>query len=214
MERLLEFSPESGHPSKGPNIHQSNQTNITINQVVIEATFQKAPKDDKVNVHFDDLFKGLSITARKILDKLNEILKADLPEGIQSLKPENHTPEKTADRIVAGATGLFGIFERQNPNLEGEELLTQFMDTIRSGIDKGYEEAFNILEGLGAFEFDGVKAGVEETKVLIEEKLQAFENQKREELGLPVDTTKSQSAETTTDELLTQVGVQTLNIAA
>jgi hypothetical protein len=172
--------------------------------LVIRASF-KSTSEDQVDVGIDDLSKALSVKADKIISKLNELLKSKLPDGIQSLKPEDTTPEATADRIVQGATAFFDVFAKQNPDLSPEELLTKFMDTIRGGIQSGYDDASKTLEDLGAFEFDGVKSGIEKTKELIEKKLQAFETQKRKDLGL--DSQLAQDvASNTSSEILKQAG--------
>ena len=126
-----------------------------------------------------------------------------MPDGIQSLKPEDVTPEATAERIVKGATGFFDIFAKQNPELQGEELLKKFMDTIKSGIDQGYNEAYGTLKDLGAFEFDGVEGGINQTKDLIAKKLDEYEAQMRKTLGID---TAGQVAASTKEALLTQSG--------
>lgn len=155
--------------------------------VVLEASLSvdipavgKRPKRDEV----EELYKSLTLTADEIVAKINEQLKIELPEGVQSLKPEEVTPEATADRIVKGVTAFFDIFAKQNSSLDAEALLNKFMSEIRKGVEQGYGEAIDILRGLGAFEFAGVEEGVRTTKVLIDEKLAVYEKKKREELGL------------------------------
>jgi hypothetical protein len=176
------------------------------NSVIIGSIGSYA-QEDKVSVSFQDLYKGLSITGKQIIDALNQQLGEFAPGGIQNLKPEDVTPEATADRIVTGATAFFDAYSKQHPNLEGEDLVNGFMNEIRKGIGQGYDDAVKILDGLGAFNFDGVKDGIEKTKSLIEEKLVAFENQKRKELGLAVkETETSKTAETTKNEVLAQAG--------
>ncbi len=196
----------------------SAQIEFSKDSLVIETSLVSLHKDT-LSFDFSDISKSLSIKAQKIVEKLNELLKADLPDGLQSLKPQDVTPEATAERIVQGATAFFQIFADQNPELSGEELLNKFMETIRSGIKQGYEEAFGILQGLGAFEIDGVKEGVEETMRLIEEKLVQYEDMKREELGLaPKDSAPQKLAEKvgyeTGQDLLSQAGSTTLSKVA
>lgn len=142
------------------------------------------PRADSSSVNFQDLYKSLTITAKEIVDKINEKLSASLPDGVQSLKPEDVTPEATADRIVKGVVGLYSIYAKQNKGLEGEDLLISFIDTVKSGIDAGYSDAIGILENLGAFQYDGVREGLAKTRSLIDEKLAKFETEKRSELGL------------------------------
>ena len=137
--------------------------------------------DDLVEVALDDVYKGLTVLGQKVISKLEEILGDKLPEGgIAALNPEEQTPEATSQRIVDGVTALLPVFEAQNPDLEGEELLNEFMSTIRGGIEQGYAEAMDILDSIGALQFDSVTSGIEKTMELVEEKLQAFESNYRE----------------------------------
>jgi hypothetical protein len=139
---------------------------------------------DKVNVHMKDVYKSLTILGDEIIKKLDELIASDVPGGIASLNPEDHTAEKTADRIVAGVTGLLPAFARQNPELEGEELINSFMETVKGGIKEGYKSAMGTLGELGAFKFDGVEAGIEKTMSLVDEKLNAFKEQFLKDNGL------------------------------
>ena len=188
--------------------------NYQADALVLEATFSVENSDaTNVGVSFQDLYKGLSVTARQIVDKINELLKAKLPDGVQSLQPEDVTPEATAEKIVTGATAFFDAYAKQHPELEGEDLLTSFMDTIRGGIDRGYSDAFDTLKGLGAFDIDGVQSGIEKTKTLIEEKLKAYEEFKRQEMGLTAEEDiPDQIAEKVTQEVVTQAGAKALHV--
>jgi hypothetical protein len=140
--------------------------------------------EDQVDVNLSDVYKSLTVLGDEVLNKLDEILGDKVPGGVRSLKPEEHTPEKTADRITSGVLALFPTFARQNPELTGEELLSKFMETIRGGISQGLNDAVNILDSIGAFGFDGVKDGIDQTMHLVQEKLQAFESQYRKDNGL------------------------------
>lgn len=160
--------------------HRSSRYQADI--LIIKASFSL--ESDQVSTGINELPQALSLSADEIVQKLNELLKDSLPEGIESLKPEDSTPEATADRIVSQVTGLFDAYAKQNPNLDAEELLSSFMSEVRKGVDQGYDDAFKILDDLGAFKFDGIKEGIEKTKSLIEDKLKAFETFQREQLGL------------------------------
>jgi hypothetical protein len=189
-------------------------THFEADLVVIQKTLLESPGSDSSSASIDDLYKGLSISADKIIEKLNELLKKDLPDGIQSLKPEEVTPEATADRIVTGVTGFFEVFAKQNSDLSPEALLEKFMSEVRKGVDAGYDDASQILDNLGAFQFDGVKDGIEKTKGLIEEKLKAFETQKRQDLGLDPKVDAQAVADVTKGEILKQAGAASLRLVA
>jgi len=202
MDSLL--SPTSPTPHS-PNYLFPTQSKAKTDLMVVEATLlYEDTSTDAMSVDFSSPYKGLALSAQQIVAKLNELLKAKLPNGIQSLGPEEFTPEATAERIVQGVTAFFGVFVKQHPELKGEELLNAFMERIRAGIQQGYDEAYTILEGLGAFEFEGVRAGVEKTKSLVEEKLKAYEQFKRQELGL----IQENIAPHTKDEVLAQGGAR------
>ncbi len=204
MDSLL--SPSADPRTSGININPESFKNSSKNIDLVIVQNIRNENSDKVSLSFDELYKGLSLTGRNIIDKLNELLKEKLPAGIQSLNPEDVTPEATANRIVKGSTAFFEVFAKQNPNLSGEELLNKFMSTIRGGIKSGYEDAASTLEGLGAFEFDGVKEGIEETMRLVEEKLNAFESSKREELGINSKVEENSAEFTKTEVLKTAAG--------
>lgn len=180
--------------------------------LVLSKTFDEQEDDNSAGL--DDLVKGLTVTAREVVDKLNELLKAKLPGGLESLKPEDVTPEATAERIVQGSVGFYDVYAKQHPELQGEELLNSFLQTVRSGIDTGYADAYSTLDGVGAFEFDGVKEGVEKTKSLIEEKLKTFEAFKRKELGLDSPDVAVNIADITKSQILSQAGGRALNLIA
>ncbi|RIL10734.1 MAG: hypothetical protein DCC75_03725 [Proteobacteria bacterium] len=181
-----------------------SKTTFSEDQVVIETALLSISSEDRIDVGVRDLPKALGLNAQKIIDKLNELLKEKYGKKIEELKPEEVTPEATAERIVSGSTAFFAIFAKQNPNLEGEELLEAFMKEVRSGIEQGYSEAYGILEDLGAFNFKGVREGIEQTKVLIEEKLSKFESFMRKQLGL--ENTSERISAPVKDEFLAEGG--------
>jgi len=122
-----------------------------------------------------DLSKSVEITAEQILSRINQALGPDY--AVKSAELSKYTPEATAQRIYDGVTALFSAFQRQNASLENDELIDSFMSTIRGGIQKGYSDALGILEAVGAFAVEGVKEGVEQTRILLESKLSNFEQQ-------------------------------------
>jgi hypothetical protein len=167
------------------------------------------------DVDFRPSYKALSLTAQEILNKLNEMLKGRLPDGIESLTPEEVTPDATAERIVTGIAAMYDGFVKSNPDLAPEEALDRFLAAARSGVDQGYSDAYEILDGLGAFQFDGVEDGISQTKSLIEEKLAAFEKTKRDAITGAANVTSSTAA-SVRDEVLSGAGsiVRSINTVA
>lgn len=201
----VQASPQNKNSLDSANSFSYTRMRLSVDVLVIEKTL--APKGDEKSVGINSLPKALTLSAKEILAKLNELLKGSLPGGIESLKPEEVTPEKTAERIVSGIAGMFGAYAKSNKDMDPEELISSFMAAARKGVEQGYGEAFSTLEGLGAFEFGGVKEGVEKTKILIEEKLKAFETSLRKQYGLETGEDVAAAAEeSVSSELLASAG--------
>lgn len=113
----------------------------------------------------------------KIIADLNERI-GELPgfEGIENLDSADHTPEATADRIVAFATGFFPSYAERHAE-EGEQAqLDGFMELIKGGIEEGFRQARDILEGLDVLNGQ-VKEGVDSTFDLVMQGLDTFYEQ-------------------------------------
>lgn len=83
------------------------------------------------------------------------------------------SPEATAERIVAFATGFYGRYKELNPDKSEEENLNNFLKIIGGGIDKGFDDAKDILKGLKVYEGD-VESGVDKTYSLVMQGLDTF----------------------------------------
>lgn len=130
----------------------------------------------------------LKMTYQAAIDKINEVLTPQLGENAiskEALKKQGGmdywTPENTAGRIVNGATAFLPAFQKANPDLEGEALMTKFMDVVGGGLQQGFDEAQGILSDLKVF--DGkVKDTFTATTDLVSK---GMENFRRDFLGLP-----------------------------
>ena len=83
------------------------------------------------------------------------------------------SPEATAERIVAFATCFYGRYKELNQDKSEEENLTNFLKIIGGGIDKGFDDAKDILKGLKVYEGD-VESGVDKTYSLVMQGLDTF----------------------------------------
>ncbi|QGZ41588.1 hypothetical protein IP92_00559 [Pseudoduganella flava] len=114
---------------------------------------------------------------RSAITGINEALKAELGENaVQNAAKQDNSPEATANRIVSLATGFFGAFKRQNPDMEDDAALQKFMDTIKGGVEQGFKEARDILQGLNALGSD-VAANIEKTYGFVMKGLDDFATQ-------------------------------------
>lgn len=169
---------------------------------------------DSVSLNKSGLAQGLSELNQKVIDKLNEILAKDLPEGIASLKPEEYTPEKTAQRIVDGISGLYAAFSKQNPKLTEEESITKFMELARKGVQSGYDSAYATLKDVGAIDINGVEDGIVQTKNLIEQKLKGLEDYLRKGAGLATSADASTGAQATLEASTSAATAASISVKA
>jgi hypothetical protein len=120
--------------------------------------------------------RPMSLLYQAAVDKLNELLAVELgPNAIQqALESElDISPEATAQRIVDLSTNLFDAFKEQHADLSDEEALDLFMETIGSGIEQGFAEAREILDGLGVLQGE-IATNVDLTYEQVQEGLASF----------------------------------------
>jgi hypothetical protein len=111
----------------------------------------------------------MSLLYQSALTSINEELKADFGEdAIQQAASQDNTPEGTASRIVSLSTAFYDAFKQQNPGQDSDTSLQNFMDTISSGVEKGFKEARDILQGLGVLGGD-IAANIDKTYALVQQ---------------------------------------------
>lgn len=142
------------------------------------------------------LNSSMKITYQSAIEKLNEILMADMgfttngeeisSDESETTKPiseealqsqggmEYWTPENTAKRIVEGASGFFEGFKKAHPELEGEALMNHFMDVVGGGLTQGFEEARGILDDLNVLE-GSIAENIDLTYDLVQQGMQSYQ---------------------------------------
>jgi hypothetical protein len=100
------------------------------------------------------------------------------------------SPEATAERIVAFATGFYGRYKELNTGKSEEENLNNFLSIIGGGIDKGFNDAKDILKGLKVYEGE-VESGVDKTYSLVMQGLNNFREKMLEMATQPAATDKA-----------------------
>lgn len=131
---------------------------------------------------------ALKMTFQAAMDKINEILQAELPQSDVDTPPpiseaalkaqggmDYWTPENTAKRIVDGTTAFLSGYQQAHPELQGEALINGFLDVIGGGIKDGFDSAKDILGGLDVLKGD-IASNIEKTYTLVQEGLTKFKN--------------------------------------
>lgn len=138
---------------------------------------------EKVSLNSDN--ESLRLLYKAAIEGINEALEPTMGKNAaQKIYDSNvdTSPEATADRIVSFATNFYELYKEANPAETEEETLTNFMNEIMSGVDRGFSEAKDLLTGLQVFEgkverdandtYDLIKQGFEDFR---EKTLASFE---------------------------------------
>ncbi|GGO80771.1 hypothetical protein GCM10011348_18210 [Marinobacterium nitratireducens] len=136
----------------------------------------KAILDASLNVSISTGNRSLELVYRAAVDKLNELLADDLgPDALQYAIDNglDVSPEATAGRILSMSTAFLPAYLEQHPELGEDEGRARFIDLIRGGIEQGFSEARDILQGLGVLEGD-IAANIDTTWELVQQGLDDY----------------------------------------
>jgi hypothetical protein len=134
-----------------------------------------------VNVSVKAGDQSLTLLYRSAIERINEVLAPALgPNAIQSAVSAgiDTSPEATANRILAGSTAFFAGYAAQHPGKDRDQLATDFVALIRGGFEKGFNEAKDILNGLGVLKGD-IAEGIQRTYELVQKGYDDFLASKR-----------------------------------
>lgn len=111
---------------------------------------------------------SLTLLYRSAVDRLNEILAPGQDvDVIGRAMGQDNSPEATAGRILSFATGFFDAYAAQHPGKDMETLARDFTDLVRGGFEKGFNEARDILQGLGVLGGSDIESGIMKTYELV-----------------------------------------------
>ena len=119
---------------------------------------------------------SLSLLYKTALEGINAELEPVLGENAAQKIYDSGidtSPEATAERIVAFATGFYSRYKEFFPGASEEETLDKFLGVIDGGIEKGFNDAKDILKGLKVYEGE-VESGVDKTYSLVMQGLTSF----------------------------------------
>ena len=154
----------------GATITTKEEARVQLNASIVTASFDVAISSGN---------EPLALLYKSAINSINDILKPTLGENaIQNAANQDNTAEGTAGRIVSISTGFYEAFKRQHPGENEADVLTNFMATIKSGFERGYQEASDILQGLGVLDGD-IKSGIEKTFKLVQQGYADFEAAQR-----------------------------------
>ncbi len=157
---------------------QSSQS-TTATQADARSQQNSAILQASLDVSLQSQNQPLALLLKSAIDGINEVLKPQFGDNaIQAAASEDNTPTGTAGRIVSLSTGFYEAFKQQHPNENAGDVLTKFMDAIRSGFEKGAKEAQGILDGMGVLNGD-ISSNIDKTLELVRTGYDKFEAAQR-----------------------------------
>ncbi len=118
----------------------------------------------------------MALVLKTALEGINEALKESMGDNaIQKAYDSglDVSPKATAERIVSLSTAFFGKYQEMNPDMSQKDALASFTDIISGGIDQGFAEARDILDGLGVLKGD-IADNIDKTYALVQDGLKSF----------------------------------------
>jgi len=160
---------EWAHTKNAEKTHESAATTAKNRH---NAAILQSAVDVNINAEND----ALSLVLKTALEGINEALQDSLGvDAIQTVYDSglDVSPAATTDRIVSLSTVFFGLYLEQHPEMVEDEALAAFTAVIRDGIDTGFAEAREILNGLNVLE-GSIADNIDLTYDLVQEGLKSF----------------------------------------
>ncbi len=174
-------SSEKTEEKKLSGYDASRMNKQKLNAAIMENQLKLSAGED------DNSMKLLYKTA---LEGINKELEAEFgPNAAEKIKNSGvvTSPQATADRIVGFATAFYQKYSEQNPDMPEEERLDKFLALVGGGVDKGFEDARGVLDGLGVLN-GKIAEDIDSTYSLIQDGFAKF----REMILNPDKTTEDQ----------------------
>lgn len=121
----------------------------------------------------------MALLFKTAIEEINKQLEPTLGANATQSAYESNidvSPEATADRIIQGSTAFYQAFKEQNSDLNEEESLNEFLNVIGAGIEKGFDQAKDILESLSVLEGD-IATNIDLTFDFVQQGLMSFKEQ-------------------------------------
>jgi len=119
---------------------------------------------------------SLSLLLKTAIEQLNQVLAPELGNNaIQHAADSglDYGPQATADRIVSMSTAFFSKYAELHPEKNLQTALADFTKLIGGGIEKGFTEARQILDGLQVLQGD-IASNIDKTYELVQSGLKSF----------------------------------------
>lgn len=143
---------------------------VAAPQGEVRAQFNVSIMKASIEVSIQSKNEPLALLLKSAISSINELLAPEFGdnaiEAAAAAANLDNSPEATAGRIVALSTGFFEAFKQHHVGEAEADILKTFMETIRQGFEQGFNEARDILEGLGVLDGE-IASGIDRTYQLV-----------------------------------------------
>lgn len=168
--------PEAGQPSavtgQSPQQVGSAKSAIDVSRQTLNKSILETSMDVSISVGND----SMRLLLKAAVEHLNQVLAPDFGNNAIQKTTESgvdYSPQATADRIVSMSTAFFGKYLEKYPEKDLETALKDFTKLIGGGIDQGFAEARQILDGLRVLQGD-IASNIDKTYELVQAGLKSF----------------------------------------
>lgn len=154
------------------NIGKTQEPTSVTNKKLLNASILES------SIKFSELVSSQpqTLVLKAALQGINESLREIGVEGSVEDAYQSgidFSPEATAERIVSFSTQFFSVYQKQNPQMDEQQALTEFADIIGQGIEQGFTEARGVLSGVKVLEGD-IADNIDKTYEFVQHGLQSF----------------------------------------
>lgn len=170
------------HPKNKQDVVESHQakaedartakSGVDVSKQAFNASILKASMEVSLSAGNN----SMSLLFKTAIENLNQVLAPELGDNaIQAAVDSgmDFGPQATADRIVSASTAFFGKYAENHPEKDQQTALNDFAKLIGGGIEKGFAEARQILDGLKVLEGD-IASNIDKTYELVQSGIKSF----------------------------------------
>lgn len=164
------------NPKNSGNVSTAASENRQTKQATPQQKLNIAILQAHQDVSISTKNEPLALIYKAAIEGINKELETEFGENAIENAYESGldvSPEATADRILKFSIGLFPLYQQQHPELSEQEQAEKFAEIVAGGIDTGFSEARDILDGLGVLEGE-IADNIDKTYSLIQEGFAAF----------------------------------------
>lgn len=164
--------PQGNGPVRSGAQAESARASIRANEQALDKSIVSA----SIEVSLRSGNESLGLLLKSAIEGINDVLRPELGDNaIENAYASglDVSPEATAERIVSLSTAFFSRYAENHPEKDLQTALDDFVALIGKGIDQGFKEARQILDGLQVLQGD-IASNIDRTYELVQQGLQSF----------------------------------------